>query len=334
LTFGLYLKFGICNLKFLKMSFEKRKIQSEILGEYLAEVRKSLGLSLEDAAVRSGIKSRFLEGLERGDFSVLPPDVYTLGFLRQLAEIYSVDGASLAEQFKKERLIANQLKLKQRQRRPPLKNFFGRIVVTPKLLSISLGAAFVAATVIYIIWQVASINKSPSLEIFEPQNNQLVKSSFLTVKGRTDPGMSVSVNGNKDVFVDNDGNFEIQLALAPGPKNLEIVAQNRFGKSTEKILAVIGQEQAAASLGRVELRLDFLGDVDVAVSADDGPMQNFSFHRGDSKVFLGQKKVVVSVSDAGLTAASLNGHALGKLGRPGQKLFNIPFFPDSGGGGQ
>jgi transcriptional regulator with XRE-family HTH domain len=313
------------------MSFEKRKIQSETLGEYLSAVRKSLNLPLKTVAGKTAIKIQFLEGLERGDFTVLPPDVYALGFLRQLAEVYSIDGAALVEQYKKEKLILNQLKLRKLTQRPCLKKYFGKIVVTPKLLSISLGVLFVAATVIYIVWQVASINKTPALEIFQPQNNQVVTGSFLTVKGKTDAGMNVSVNGNKDVFVDNSGNFEIQLALEPGPTNLEIVAQNKFGKSVTKTLAVIGQQQAETLGGQVQLRLDFLGDVTVQVSVDDGLSQNFNFHNGDSKVFIGQKKVIITVSDAGLTQATLNGQSLGKLGRVGQRLADIPFFPDSTG---
>lgn len=312
------------------MVFEKKKIQSETLGEYLAAVRKSLNLSLKTVAQKTAIKIQFLESLERGDFTLLPPDVYALGFLRQLAEIYSVDSASLAEQYKKEKQILNQLKLKRGLERPRLKKFLDKFVVTPKLLSISLGVLFVAATLIYIVWQVASINRQPSLEIYQPQNNQLVKASFLTVKGRTDAGMNVSVNGNKDVFVDNGGNFQIQLALEPGPKNLEIVAQNKFGKSAVKTLAVMGEAQPAAAGGQVQLRLDFLGDVGLVAGVDDSPSQNFSFHSGDSKVFTGQKKIVISVSDAGQTRADLNGQNLGKLGRLGQKLSNVPFFPDSG----
>ena len=73
------------------MVFERKKIQLETLSEYLQEAREALGLSAEEVAAKTSIKLFFLQALESGEFKKLPPDVYVLGFLKQLAELYSVE---------------------------------------------------------------------------------------------------------------------------------------------------------------------------------------------------------------------------------------------------
>ena len=87
------------------MSFEKKKIQIDTLGEYLSEIRQSLGMQIKTVALKTGISDKFIESLEKGDFCKLPADVYSLGFLRQLAELYNIDAGQLIDQYKKEKSI-------------------------------------------------------------------------------------------------------------------------------------------------------------------------------------------------------------------------------------
>lgn len=91
------------------MFFEQKKISTETLSEYLASVRNTLGLSLEDVAKKTGIKLKFLQGLESGDYKNLPADVYVLGFLKQLAELYTVASDEIVNQYKKEKNIQKQI---------------------------------------------------------------------------------------------------------------------------------------------------------------------------------------------------------------------------------
>src|SRR5581483_11974160 len=126
------------------MSFEKKKIQVETLSEYLASVRKNLKFSQQEVCDKTGIKPKFLACLESGDFMQLPPDVYVLGFLAQLARLYSVDADELAGQYKKEKGIVQQLAAKPHGGRGALSSkVLDRLVITPKILSAVFGLAFV-----------------------------------------------------------------------------------------------------------------------------------------------------------------------------------------------
>jgi hypothetical protein len=191
---------------------------------------------------------------------------------------------------------------------------------------LALSLIFVAASVAYIIWQVWSINKTPSLQIFEPTNNAAVESSSIEVSGKTDPGMTVTVNG-QNIFVDAQGSFQTQIGLTPGPKQIVVTADNHFNKSQSETINVTGE--ASTTTGQVselELRVDFTAPVVLGFSIDNQAEQTINFNAGDSKIFTATQEIILSTSNAGATKVTLNGQVLGAMGRPNESLSNIPFF--------
>lgn len=63
----------------------------------LKEIRKSYGLKIEDVSRATCISSRYLEAIEEGDFSKIPADIYTRGYIRGYANYL---GVPLPEAFK------------------------------------------------------------------------------------------------------------------------------------------------------------------------------------------------------------------------------------------
>ena len=63
----------------------------------LKEIRESCGLKLEDVSRATCICSRYLEAIEEGDFSKIPADIYTRGYIRVYANYL---GVPLPEAFK------------------------------------------------------------------------------------------------------------------------------------------------------------------------------------------------------------------------------------------
>ena len=72
-------------------------------GELLERVRKERGLSLRDVEDATKIRTRYLEGLEREDYSILPDQVYVQGFLKTYANYLGLDGEELAQDFRDRR---------------------------------------------------------------------------------------------------------------------------------------------------------------------------------------------------------------------------------------
>ena len=312
------------------MIFETKKLQLETLSEYLSEIRTELGMTVTEVAKKIDIKEKFLSDLEQNKFAHLPADVYVFGFLKKLAQLYAIDATVLIEQYKKERAIAQQLQKKTLLGRAGSKNYFGKLVITPKFLSLVVGLLFVVGTLGYIVWQVSSINKTPSLQILQPQDRQLIHGSVVEVKGSTDPGMTVSIN-NQNVFVDSQGGFQTQVGVNGGPTPLVFVAANKFDKTTSRTLTVIGDNSivAGATTTAVTLKLSFTASVSLTFMLDDATPQTVSFQAGDTKVLTANQKIIISTSDAGATDVIYNSQNIGPLGRPKEKLENVPFFPEA-----
>ncbi len=317
------------------MIFETKKIQIETLSEYLAGARQELGLTLEEVSEKTKIQPKFLESLEQNHLEKLPADVYVFGFLRELSKFYSVDPLLLIEQFKKERSIVRQLKKNSALNPSQITKIFGRIIITPRYLTILIGLVFVSITLGYIVWQVASINKQPVLEIVAPTDRQIIHDSVVTVSGKTDPGIMVSIN-DQNVFVDNQGNFSAQVSINNGVQSLNFLAHNKFNKSVTKTLTVIGQtvpDQSSTSTSTpqavVQLRIEFSDDVTLDFKIDNSAAQRATFSAGEVKVLSGLQKIVISTTNAGATHVYYNNDDFGLLGKPKEVLKNVAFSAKS-----
>ena len=73
------------------------------VGPVLEKARKERGLTLEEAEHATKIRKRYLEGLEREDYGVLPDAVYAQGFLKTYANYLGLDGEGLARELRDRR---------------------------------------------------------------------------------------------------------------------------------------------------------------------------------------------------------------------------------------
>lgn len=73
------------------------------IGGILERTRQERGLSLRDVEDATKIRTRYLDGLEREDLSVLPDAIYVQGFLKTYANFLGLDGEGLAREFKNNR---------------------------------------------------------------------------------------------------------------------------------------------------------------------------------------------------------------------------------------
>ena len=70
------------------------------LGSWLRQAREAKRLSLEDVERETRIRAQFLAALEEEDFSRLPGDVYTRGFLRNYASFLGLDPNEALRRYK------------------------------------------------------------------------------------------------------------------------------------------------------------------------------------------------------------------------------------------
>jgi cytoskeleton protein RodZ len=70
------------------------------IGRLLEDKRKERGLTLEEVEQATKIRKRYLTGLERDDYAILPDAVYARGFLKTYANYLGLDGEALSRQLK------------------------------------------------------------------------------------------------------------------------------------------------------------------------------------------------------------------------------------------
>jgi cytoskeletal protein RodZ len=308
--------------------FKLKKVAQETLGEYLYSVRQDLGLSIEEVAKQTGVFEKFLAALESSKYHQLPPDVYVLGFLKKIAEVYKISCTELVEQFKKERNISEQTALKRIVPAKGLKSYISRVSITPKFITISVGVLLAFSAGLYILVQVFSVNRTPSLTILSPVKDSVLKGSSVEIKGQTEPGITVSVNG-QNILVQPDGSFASTLSVVPGQKDLHLVATNKFGKSkSENISFKIDEPQVAGEVTEqpteLLLELTFTKATTINVKRDGVELPEEIVPSGAKKKIIAADKIELTTSDAGSTIAKFNNLELGALGKKGQSL-TVPF---------
>lgn len=317
------------------MVFETKKVPLETLGEYLAEIRSGLGLTVTEVAEKTGIADKFLQHLEAGMYFRLPPDVYVFGFLKKLADLYSISSEVLLSQYKRERGITERTATEKISVKKGIKARLSKLVVTPKLISLFGGIGLSLFAMFYIAFQVSAINKTPSLVLEQPLPGTVVKDSMVTVIGHTDPGTIIAING-ENVFVDSEGKFTTLLGVAVGQKELDITAQNKYGKTTTQKLSVIVDSNAVPNQGQVAaaetkpllMEIKFARATTITVKQDGIDLPEEVVPADGIKRLDAKSEVVLKTSDAGGTMVTVNGKSIGPLGRNHESL-TVPFTTDN-----
>ena len=72
------------------------------VGEMLRDERERQNLTFDDIEQSTSIRTRYLQAIEAGEYSVLPGDVYTKGFIRNYANVLGLDGAEFVNMYNRE----------------------------------------------------------------------------------------------------------------------------------------------------------------------------------------------------------------------------------------
>ncbi|MEM9599703.1 MAG: RodZ domain-containing protein [Pseudomonadota bacterium] len=88
---------------------ETQESQRPPLGVRLREQRRALGLSLDEASTRSGVRADYLSALERHDLEALPTVGYGLGYVRAYARALGLNEAASVADFKRDSAVPKNL---------------------------------------------------------------------------------------------------------------------------------------------------------------------------------------------------------------------------------
>lgn len=192
-------------------------------GSILKTAREEKGLTLEEIEKITSIRKKHLSAVENSDWTPFSSITYILGVVKTYGKLLSLDEEKLAAYFRREYEGETDSGFKKRL---TLESF---TPTTKRLLSTFLVIVFIIFG-IYFAYQFNLYLASPKVAIIEPTKTEF-RSDKITLVGKTDKQATVHVNG-RQIFVDDEGQFETEIALIDSSNEVIIEVVGANGKKT------------------------------------------------------------------------------------------------------
>ncbi len=218
-------------------AFRQKSIgTADTLGERFKRIRDELGLSVEEAAVRSGISAKYVRTIEEGRYTDLPGAVYAKNFVRKYAQALEVSEETAVGLFEREHSVA--AKLSPAPSAAPARPVRVRALLTPEGIKWVIVLVLGLAVLVYLGLEIRNFTAPPSLVVVSPPEQTTTASRSVELAGTTTPEATVTVNG-KVVLVDRQGQFREQLDLQDGLNTLIVKAQKKRGKASTVVRQIL-----------------------------------------------------------------------------------------------
>ncbi len=195
------------------------------VGETVKEARKKKGLTIEQVAKATKIRSSFLEAIENGDYAKLPGSSYAHGFVKNYLEFLELPVQEYMARFRGEYDAERAAKL--------VPEGMMRNEISLKRFSITqafwIGGVVVTLLIAYLVFQYRAAFWAPQLSVDSPKDRGVIVSQTVVVSGTTDPSVAVTIN-TLPAYVDPNGKFSKELPVFPGNVTVTVKAVNSFGK--------------------------------------------------------------------------------------------------------
>ena len=103
------------------------------------------------------------------------------------------------------------------------------------LIRISIIVLIFLAIIGYGLFQARNLLRGPEISISSPINGASYTTAIVMVAGMATNITHISLD-DRPIFVDKLGNFSEKLLLAPGYNIIKLEAQDKFGRSKERLL--------------------------------------------------------------------------------------------------
>ena len=275
------------------------------IGRILEQTRRERGLSLDEVEQATKIRKRYLDGLEREDYTTLPDAVYAQGFLKTYANFLGLDGEELSR----------QLRSRRRPRRERGINYntpssdFERPLITPggvagtekRRISTSavltlLVALLVLAAVIGTLYYVGrGVQITRAKESSPPVAEEAPEAS------RREPRNTAAEDGGSDRELVNRTEGATGADARTGNEETTVAPQSSVPADT-LMVAITVQERPSWLL----------------VRSDGALVYEETAPPGFAQTFEADRQLSITSGDAGAVTVEVNGQAAGALGDTGE----------------
>lgn len=123
------------------------------------------------------------------------------------------------------------------------------------LFKITISTLIVLIVVFYTIFNTRLIIKGPSIEVFELQDGQKLEADLVNIRGLAKNISFISLNG-RQIFIDENSEFNERLLLTNEFNEIEIYAEDKFGKKEIKKLTLVRETGREDIENQIDIALD------------------------------------------------------------------------------
>ncbi len=315
----------------------------ESIGEFFKQVRETKGLTIDEVASKTRIRTDFVKALEDGNFAKLPDQVFARGFVRSYARSLGLDeedaihrfsqsaGAYYDKQIERERLKVRQAE-EERKRQ-----------ANRKAVAIAIGIAIL--TLIFLLSREqssllvrksssdvpVSASKRPVPPSPEPQEAppsqpasqqaEVVPPASQSTTPKTKPSESPAVPAKAAEGSTTASAINPSPATSVAPEPATTPAPSSLG--SDGPLGGISLEGSGAAEGQLALDLEATELSWVVVQIDGGSPQEALLRPGEKARYKGQDQFTVTLGNAGGVKAELNGKPQKAFGPSGKVARDI-----------
>jgi len=309
----------------------------ESIGEFFRQVRETKGLTIDEVASKTRIRTDFVKALEDGNFAKLPDQVFARGFVRSYARSLGLDeddaihrfvqsaGAYYDKQVERERLKVRQAE-EERKRQ-----------ANRKAVAIAIGIAIL--TLIFLLSREQSsllvrrsssdLPASASKRIAPPTPESQIappsqQAEAVPPASKTKPSEPPVVSAKASVG-NNVEPVTSPASTASAVPELAAPASSSLG--SDGPLGGISLEGSGATDGQLALDLEATELSWVVVQVDGGSPQEALLRPGEKARWKGQDQFILTLGNAGGVKAELNGKPQKPFGQSGKVARDIVIKP-------
>lgn len=305
----------------------------ESIGEFFRQVRETKGLTIDEVASKTRIRTDFVKALEDGNFAKLPDQVFARGFVRSYARSLGLDeddaihrftqsaGAFYDKQVERERLKVRQAE-EERKRQ-----------ANRKAVAIAIGIAIL--TLIFLLSREqssllvrrsssdlpASASKRIAPPTPESQDAPPSPQAEAVPQAPNSKPSESPVVAAKTSEGDNAGPVTGPASTAPAVPELAAPGPSSLG--SDGPLGGISLEGSGATEGQLALDLEATELSWVVVQIDGGSPQEALLRPGEKARWKGQDQFILTLGNAGGVKAELNGKPQKPFGPSGKVARDI-----------
>jgi transcriptional regulator with XRE-family HTH domain len=192
------------------------------VGELLLDARKRKNISLEEVEKVTRIRKRYLQAIEKNDWSSFSSRVYISGIIRTYASYLGVSPDNALAYFRRDFEKSEGMTFKSKL--PSLS-----ILPETKKLLYGMIMGILLLFFIYFGYQIRMYFQPPTISILAPEKRVFRNIDRINITGQTTIESTITIF-DQELFPDRNGVFDYEFPLSKGENKLIIKVQGANGR--------------------------------------------------------------------------------------------------------